>query len=243
MNYSKAHDGDALFIGSHLIHRHCETIYMKPASRYKFFLQGRRTPLPRPLCLKWCVAWFAVSSLLTNSVLAEIPPVPDEQLVRDSDLIIEADVLSVAKIGDVSAPAWLAWLRVRATLKGEVPSNPMPYWFLPPEPGLIGGRNESVFAGEHVRLYLIRDRDGRYEAWASNSIEILEEFDPSRRILPTKFGEIIHAGGTRSNVKQASVDSASCASAAPTSQVSSFCRNRPAGRPRALFYILMWHRR
>jgi hypothetical protein len=197
----------------------------------------------RPQCLNRCVAWFAISWLLTNSVLAEIPPVPDEELTRDSDLIIEADVQSVAKTGDVSAPAWLAWLRVRKTLKGEVPSNPMPYWFLPPEPGLIGGRNESVFAGEHVRLYLIRDRDGRYEAWASNSIELIKEFDPKRRVLPTKFGEIIHAEGTRSNVKHDPVDSASCASTAPTSQVSSFCRNRPAGRSRALFHILMRHRR
>jgi len=132
---------------------------------------------------------------------AEPAPVPMDELIRDSDLIVEAEVLSVthpSPYGPTGGPGFLARLRVLKVIKGRPPSNPMPYWFVLPEPDVIGGRNESVFAGERVRLYLYRESSGRYAAWASNSIDVLENFPDQRRIFPDNPGETIYADGSRS---------------------------------------------
>jgi hypothetical protein len=82
------------------------------------------------------------------------------------------------------------------TLKGRPPGPRFRYEFLPPEPGVIGGINASVFAGERLRIYLVFER-GQYVAWASNSIEPLEAFPDDRRVLPKKLGEVIDAGAPR----------------------------------------------
>jgi hypothetical protein len=146
--------------------------------------------------LRTTVAWLSFGIVLAGSALGNAAPAPltEEKLRNGSDLIIEADVLCVAKLGRPDAPAWYAKLAVRKVLKGRVPSNPMPYWFLPAEPGVLGDRDESVFAGERVRMFLIRDEHGNYEVWAQNSIELLQDFPAERRVLPHRFGEVIEAG-------------------------------------------------
>jgi len=146
---------------------------------------------------KLLIAWFLAFQSLANFAFAERPPLPEEQLVSDSDLIVEADVLSVTKTGTTEAPVWLARLHIRKTLKGNAPSNPMEYWFLPPEPSLAGGRNETVFAGQYLRLYLIRNSNGQYVPWASNSIELLKHFAEDRYVLPRQLGEVLRSDGRR----------------------------------------------
>jgi hypothetical protein len=145
--------------------------------------------------LRTTVARMSFGVVLAASALGNAAPAPltEEKLHDGSDLIIEADVLCVAKLGRPDAPAWYARLVVRKVLKGGVPSNPMPYWFLPAERGVLGDRDESVYAGERVRMFLIRDKDGNYVAWAQNSIEPLEDFPAERRVLPTRFGEVIES--------------------------------------------------
>ncbi len=128
---------------------------------------------------------------------AEPPPLEPRELEKGSDLIVEADVLSVSKAGRPDTPVWEARLRIRKTLKGHPPSDPMIYHFLPPERGVVGGRNESVFAGSRVRLYLFRDKAGEYSAWAPNSVELLESLPRERMVLPTQWGETIEADGSR----------------------------------------------
>jgi hypothetical protein len=135
-----------------------------------------------------------------HCVRGEQAPVPVDELEKQSDLIVEADVLSVAKVGHPDAAGWCARLRIRKTFKGPNQESPMTYWFTPPETGVVGGRNESVFAGEHVKLYLVFER-GRYVAWASNSVETLDHFPQERRVLPTEFSEVIYADATKSTAR------------------------------------------
>jgi hypothetical protein len=134
------------------------------------------------------IAW----GLAAGQASALPAPLEQHALERQSDLIVEVDVLSVAKTGSRDAPVWRARLRVRKALKGRAPSTVIRYDFVPPTPGLAGELNTSVFAGERLRMYLIFER-GEYVAWASNSIEPLIEFPAARRILPRRHGEVIHA--------------------------------------------------
>lgn len=137
---------------------------------------------------------FLAMTLLAmpNALPAEQAPRSQQELERGSDLIIEADVLWVAKCGQADAPVWRACLGVRKTLKGTVSGTRFCYSFLPPTLGEIGGRNESVFAGSCVVLYLVREQ-GEYRAWASNSIQEVEGQMSPCRILPTRLGEVIMA--------------------------------------------------
>lgn len=133
-----------------------------------------------------------VAAGLCSSAHATPAPRPQEELERDSDLIIEADVECVAKVGTPSAPGWYARLRVRNVIKGKIPSNPMTYWFTPPEPDIIGTSNECVYAGERVRLYLVFEHN-LYVPWASNSIDLLEGVTDEQRVLPHRIGQVITA--------------------------------------------------
>jgi hypothetical protein len=143
------------------------------------------------------VAVALVWALSAGQAAALPAPLEPEELERESDLIVEVDVLSVAKTGSPDAPVWRARLRVRRTLKGRPPAAVMTYDFLPPTPGLAGEINASVFAGERLRMYLIFEH-GQYVAWTSNSIEPLIDFPAARRILPRRHGEVIHACSERS---------------------------------------------
>jgi hypothetical protein len=135
--------------------------------------------------------------LVCGTVAAAPPPLPEQELVRGSDLIVEVEVMSVAKVGRSDAPFWEAQLRIIKTFKGTAPSNPLRYGFVPPGKE-IGARNESVYAGEHLKMYLYRDRSGNYVAWAQNSNQRLENFPVERQVLPSTFGEAIFADGRRS---------------------------------------------
>lgn len=123
--------------------------------------------------------------------VAEPPPLEEEQLRAESDLIVEGRVLSVENTGYAD---FHAMVRIEKTLKGRPPSNPMRYAWVPPEPGIIGEMNHNVFAGQRVRLYLVFER-GRYIPWASNSVEWLEAVPDAQRILPQEPGEVIYADG------------------------------------------------
>jgi len=141
------------------------------------------------------VVAVALAWALAAGQAAALPaPVEQDDLERQSDLIVEVDVLSLAKTGSRDAPVWRARLRVLKTLKGHPPAAVMHYDFLPPTPDLAGEINASVFAGERLRMYLIVEH-GQYVAWASNSIEPLIDFPAARRILPRRHGEIIYAAG------------------------------------------------
>jgi hypothetical protein len=150
-------------------------------------------------CNQGLAVAFVASVVLFVPRAAQSAPAPlsEQQLEKGSDLIVEVDVLSVTKRGTPAAPFWQAQLHVRKTLKGTSPSEPMPYAFQPPQTGELGGRNESVYAGEHLRLFLFRDKTGHYAAWAPNSVDLLDDFPTARRILPSKIGETIFADGTR----------------------------------------------
>lgn len=141
------------------------------------------------------LTWITLSKPIV--VFAERAPVPEDELNAGSDLIVVVKVLSVMKTGKAVAPHRMAQLEIQETLKGRVPPNPMEYRFVPPERGLAGARNESVFAGQSLKLYLIRDTTGHYIPWASNSIELLERFGDDQNLLPTKLGEVIYANGMR----------------------------------------------
>jgi hypothetical protein len=136
---------------------------------------------------------FALMLAAARFVNCAPAPLPAYKLQQESDLIVDVDVLSVAKLGQVNTPVWCARLAVRKLLQGRLPSNPLPYWFFPPEPGLIGGRNDSVYSGQRLRMYLIRDARGRYVARAQNSIQPLENSPDVPKVLPTRIGEVICA--------------------------------------------------
>ena len=145
------------------------------------------------LGLAFVVLWFFAAV-----AMAEPAPRSDEELQADSDLIIEADILSVTKERTRWGPIWTARLHVRRTIKGQLPSPRFTYRFLPPPPGEIGGINESVFAGQKLRMFLIDDSgQGNFEAWASNSLEPLNHLPEDRWVLPRQYGETIYANGCR----------------------------------------------
>ena len=137
-----------------------------------------------------------VLTIAPESLVAETAPVEESELLRSSDLVIDVDVRSVTKNETQSAVDWLAILDVTAVVKGQVPRNPIPYRFLPPE-GIPGERNEAVYAGQRLRMFLVRNQYGRLVPWASNSIQRLEPFPEQREVLPKRAGERIEANGRR----------------------------------------------
>ena len=124
-------------------------------------------------------AVFVFQFVSVVPALASRPPLSEQELMKQSDLIIEVNVLSLTKIDLPNARFWRAMLCVEKTLKGKAPSTTMPYDFLPPTPGFAGEINTSVYAGERLWMYLIFEQ-GQYVAWASNSIESLADFPESR---------------------------------------------------------------
>jgi hypothetical protein len=148
----------------------------------------RRTARHRITVVAVGLAW----ALAARQAVALPAPLDQYELERQSDLIVEVDVLSVAKTGSRDAPFWRARLQIRKTLKGRSPANVIHYDFVPPTPGLAGEINATVFAGERLRMHLIVER-GRYVAWASNSIEPLVDLPEAKKILPQRHGEIIYA--------------------------------------------------
>jgi hypothetical protein len=134
-----------------------------------------------------------LASSWVGSANAAPAPLPERVLRNGSDLIVEVDVQSVAKLGRPDAPVWCAQLSVRRVVKGRLLSNQLPYWFVPPQAGLVGERNDSVYPGQQLRMYLIRSKNGQYESWAQNSNQPLDNSPAVPRVLPTRFGQVIYA--------------------------------------------------
>jgi hypothetical protein len=161
------------------------------------------SPSTRFVLLKKCWHFCFAAAIVCFStigepalLLAEPPPIPEDELTELCDLVVTADLLSVRRLPPQQG-SLLAKAKVVETHKGKATvGRTLDVYFGLPS-GAPGDSGIAMYAGQRWKLFLLKNESDTesYHPFAHNEGELVTDVAPALQVLPKLPGNVIYAPG------------------------------------------------